>query len=47
MVEAVVEGGDGQRDDGGYGSGSVEDVLRLWIFRQVRDGGWFVHGIFA
>ena len=47
LVEAVVEGGDGQRDDGGDGSGSVEDVLRLWIFRQVRDGGWFVHGIFA
>ena len=47
VVEAVVEGGDGQRDDGGDGSGSVEDVLRLWIFRQVRDGGWFVHGIFA
>ena len=47
LVEAVVEGGDGQRDDGGDGSGSVEDVLRLWIFRQVRDGDWFVHGIFA
>ena len=47
LVEAVVEGGDGQRDDGGDRIGSVEDVLRLWIFRQVRDGGWFVHGIFA
>ena len=47
LVEAVVEGGDGQRDDGGDGSGSVEDVLRLWIFRQVRNGDWFVHGIFA
>jgi len=54
VVEAVVEGsgegktgGDRQRDAGRDGSGNVDEILRLWIFRQVRDGDWFVHGIFA
>ena len=54
LVEAVVEGGgegkaggDRQRDAGRNGSGNVDGILRLWIFRQVRDGGWFVHGVFA
>jgi protein ImuB len=43
LVEAVVEAGGA----GGDRIGSVEEVLGMWIFRQVRDGGWFVHGIFA
>ncbi|MEI8318522.1 MAG: DNA polymerase Y family protein [Planctomycetia bacterium] len=58
LVEAVVEGvvegsgegktgGDRQRDAGRDGSGNVDEILRLWIFRQVRDGDWFVHGVFA
>jgi protein ImuB len=54
LVEAVVEGsgegkagGDRQRDAGRDWSGNVDGILRLWIFRQVRDGGWFVHGVFA
>lgn len=54
LVEAVVErggegkaGGDRQRDDQRDWSGNVDGILRLWIFRQVRDGGWFVHGVFA
>ncbi len=58
LVEAVIEdvvegggegvaGGDRQRDAGRDGSGNVDGILRLWIFRQVRDGGWFVHGVFA
>jgi len=58
LVEAVVEdvvegggesrtGGDRQRDAGRDGAGNVDGILRLWIFRQVRDGGWFVHGVFA
>ena len=52
LVEAVIEDGsearaDGDRDDGHDRTGSVDGILRLWIFRQVRDGGWFVHGVFA
>lgn len=48
VVEAVVEAGGARAGgDDGDRTGDVEDVLRLWIFRQVRDGGWFVHGIFA
>ncbi len=58
LVEAVVEGvvegsgeakagGDQQRDDGHDRVGNGEEILRLWIFRQVRDGVWFVHGVFA
>ena len=58
LVEAVIEGvvegggegvagGDRQQDAGRDGSGNVDGILRLWIFRQVRDGGWFVHGVFA
>ena len=54
LVEAVIEGsgearagGDRQRDDGHQRPGSIDGILRLWIFRQVRDGDWFVHGIFA
>jgi protein ImuB len=54
VIEDVVEGGgegvasgDRQRDAGRDGSGNVDGILRLWIFRQVRDGGWFVHGVFA
>ena len=53
-TEAVIEeggegvaGGDRQRDAGRDWSGNVDGILRLWIFRQVRDGGWFVHGVFA
>jgi protein ImuB len=53
-VEGVVEGGgearaggDRQRDAGRDWAGNVDGILRLWIFRQVRDGGWFVHGVFA
>ncbi len=42
-----VAGGDRQRDAGRDWSGNVDGILRLWIFRQVRDGGWFVHGVFA
>jgi len=57
VVEAVVEAdnkadnkAEGSGDSGGDDSdrtGSVAGVLRLWVFRQVREGGWFVHGIFA
>jgi hypothetical protein len=54
VIEDVVVGGgegvasgDRQRDAGRDGSGNVDGILRLWIFRQVRDGGWFVHGVFA
>ena len=50
VVEAVAEegmSGDSRQEEEGDRTGSVEGILRLWIFRQVRDGGWFVHGIFA
>lgn len=54
VIESVIEGGgegvaggERQRDAGRDWSGNVEGILRLWIFRQVRDGGWFVHGVFA
>ena len=54
IIEAVIEGGgeggaggDRQRDASRDWSGNVDAILRLWIFRQVRDGGWFVHGVFA
>jgi protein ImuB len=50
LVEAVPDdasGGGSRQEEGGERTASVEGILRLWIFRQVRDGGWFVHGIFA
>lgn len=50
VVEAVheVEGsGDRGGGDDSDRTRSVEGILRLWVFRQVREGGWFVHGVFA
>ena len=38
LVECVADGIDGARE------GSVE---RWWIFRRLRDGAWFLHGLFA
>ena len=25
----------------------TESGERLWVFRSLRDGGWFLHGVFA
>ena len=25
----------------------TESGARFWIFRSLRDGGWFLHGVFA
>jgi len=50
VVEAVADGATGgarRPEEEGERTGNVEGIVRLWIFRQVRDGGWFVHGIFA
>ncbi|MFM7077954.1 MAG: Y-family DNA polymerase [Planctomycetaceae bacterium] len=41
LVECVAEGADG---GGEVGAGGVE---RWWIFRRLRDGAWFLHGLFA
>jgi protein ImuB len=41
LVECVA---DGAREGGEGGAGGVE---RWWIFRRLRDGAWFLHGLFA
>ena len=38
VVECVVENG---------AVGGEEGVERWWIFRSLRDGEWFLHGVFA
>ena len=38
VVECVAESGAGSGEEG---------VERWWIFRSLRDGGWFLHGFFA
>jgi len=25
----------------------TESGARFWVFRRLRDGGWFLHGMFA